>query len=1011
MLMAYSGGIQTFYLRSGQTASGNTTTSLTTPSAFLGTYTGSTVTAEAGANVNYLSNTAGSSALSVQATGITTPGSSSRTHALCQYATDALAAQTIAAGNWTIAFSGQVAAASTNQRWAGIAGLYLVNGSTGAIRQTLQTLAVLGSSSRTSTSALSCFSSSVAVAQVAVTQGDYIVLEIGIQTTKATSGNWTGATVVARDSGSGALSADASTTNATNPTSRLVAPANLSFPFYQESAGGRILGGVASVTIGVSVTAAGSCSIGGTAERFGSVAAIGAGSATLSGVGSTSFGVSVLGTGQLVGGGVSDASFDVVEEQNEFNHEADGSLVLDGPGSVTIDIPAFASGGASVTGFGGLYATAVAAGSGGATLDGEAVQSVGILTGMFGGCSVSGSATVYGTVTNQSSIGEVSFGGIAAAACWPNYIGFAAGSVVVAGAASDHAILHGPAGLGDGLLSGIADSTYCPSHLFVASGGPSFDGSPFVFGTVAADSSGSISLGDFVSADHRPAHALVAFGQLSFVGEAADYADLIESATSGGNSLSCQSDATYRPFHVFAGTGSLLPSGSPILRVAVAEVSDGGHDLGGTGVVHVTVGAGATGGTSIAGNATQAVAVFDIWSGGHRLGGVGIAFGTINQSAAGGTAVAGTASVTVGCTVEGGGEFRLGGLSDRYVTGTFQTSGAFAADGFGQANGSTVVTGDGGAGLSGVSDSIMAFSLATGGAARLGGESQATVAVATAADGGFQIGGIALVDLSAGTLCLANGSAAFGGDATAHIAVGTSSHGPIGVSGDAEVEVRVTVRFLASGGHLISGIAGAALATHFAADGSLGLLGHSEMLLGCVAAVTGQLAIAGTSEATASMRWFGGGSIGLAGGTFMSLTLNHEVGGSLFFAGSLAYAQGYDAPVAICFSGQAICVGPGSVSAEVVFDADGAIAASGYAASGPGIDRDMNGGFAVGNYGGAFMFLETRGRQTIPGGEAPKTTPSTSTAATARSQRDRLRRMRIVPPSSGVVMSIPQPRR
>lgn len=105
---------------------------------------------------------------------------------IAQFISSPLTAQTIGAGasNWQFYACGQVSNAAANFVWAFRHAFYLVNGSTGAIRTTIvgsgTTIQALGSTGRSSTSALTAVATTVSTNSFTATAGDYLVWEWGI---------------------------------------------------------------------------------------------------------------------------------------------------------------------------------------------------------------------------------------------------------------------------------------------------------------------------------------------------------------------------------------------------------------------------------------------------------------------------------------------------------------------------------------------------------------------------------------------------------------------------------------------------------------------------------------------------------------------------------------------------------------------------------------------------------------------------------------------------------------
>jgi hypothetical protein len=109
-----------------------------------------------------------------------------------QFCSIALQAQTVLAGNWLVGFAADVTNAAANLNWTPFLSLYLVNGSTGAIRTTIFALAALtgAAANRTTTSELTCYGT-IAGAGFTASLGDYLVLELGLRLANTNiSGTW-----------------------------------------------------------------------------------------------------------------------------------------------------------------------------------------------------------------------------------------------------------------------------------------------------------------------------------------------------------------------------------------------------------------------------------------------------------------------------------------------------------------------------------------------------------------------------------------------------------------------------------------------------------------------------------------------------------------------------------------------------------------------------------------------------------------------------------------------------
>ena len=124
----------------------------------------------------------------------------------------------IAAGNWTVA----VGIMSTVASWAAVAGLYVVNGTTNAIRSTIFATQVVGASSRSSTSGTySVYSTAVSGAAATMQPWDYLVLKVG---GKNVSGSTQSYTFQVDTNGSTAISSDNVSISASNAQSLIICP-------------------------------------------------------------------------------------------------------------------------------------------------------------------------------------------------------------------------------------------------------------------------------------------------------------------------------------------------------------------------------------------------------------------------------------------------------------------------------------------------------------------------------------------------------------------------------------------------------------------------------------------------------------------------------------------------------------------------------------------------------------------------------------------------------------------
>lgn len=156
-------------------------------------------------------------------TAYTHPASATRTVSAGQWLSPPLAAQDIAAGNWEVGYvlSPNV---STSLTHGGVVSLYLVNGTTGAIRSTIFSFATIGSQGRASTALRTAYSAAVSGAAVTAQAGDFLVLEVGMTATR-TTGSSVAVTLRVRAAGDDVINSD----NAANTDAQsfINAPASL----------------------------------------------------------------------------------------------------------------------------------------------------------------------------------------------------------------------------------------------------------------------------------------------------------------------------------------------------------------------------------------------------------------------------------------------------------------------------------------------------------------------------------------------------------------------------------------------------------------------------------------------------------------------------------------------------------------------------------------------------------------------------------------------------------------
>jgi hypothetical protein len=166
----------TLYLRRDESAPSG----LTLPSGYQGAWD-FTYAPDAGAGAKALDSSPGaaqSGAIpSWGSQGLTTKG-----YGHAQFLSSPLSAQTISAGNWTVAFAALLNNANASFTWAPFVGIYLMNGATGAVRSTIFALAQLTGSAagRSGTGELTGYSTTCSGSSVVASSGDYIAVEIGI---------------------------------------------------------------------------------------------------------------------------------------------------------------------------------------------------------------------------------------------------------------------------------------------------------------------------------------------------------------------------------------------------------------------------------------------------------------------------------------------------------------------------------------------------------------------------------------------------------------------------------------------------------------------------------------------------------------------------------------------------------------------------------------------------------------------------------------------------------------
>jgi hypothetical protein len=178
-----------------------------------------------GSNAIALTDTSGASTLTASVTLTSIANGVSKKGMAAQCVSPLLAAQSISAANWAIGFAAQYASAAANKTWNGWAALYLVNGSTGAIRTTIFGVTAIGSTARTATTYTTCYNASVAGSSATASDGDYLVLELGVQIDNTSGSTLSNQAATVRYANSTTISSDAATN--TTPKSFLNAPAAL----------------------------------------------------------------------------------------------------------------------------------------------------------------------------------------------------------------------------------------------------------------------------------------------------------------------------------------------------------------------------------------------------------------------------------------------------------------------------------------------------------------------------------------------------------------------------------------------------------------------------------------------------------------------------------------------------------------------------------------------------------------------------------------------------------------
>lgn len=198
----------TLYLRLGESAPGG----ITLPSAAQGTWNYSN-SGTLGANSKALDTVAGSSQVATSYNMPPSPGSGNALVAV--FAGNALSAQTIAAGTWTVAWAMQATNANAQPKML----IGFMKGDGTGLRGTVFALGSVGTTVRAATEN-TVYSASISGASVVLSAGDYLYIEVGASAT-----NFTLAGIYA--DGTTAISADAAAT--TDAKSFITCPQTLLF--------------------------------------------------------------------------------------------------------------------------------------------------------------------------------------------------------------------------------------------------------------------------------------------------------------------------------------------------------------------------------------------------------------------------------------------------------------------------------------------------------------------------------------------------------------------------------------------------------------------------------------------------------------------------------------------------------------------------------------------------------------------------------------------------------------
>ena len=237
--------IQKMYLRQGTAA-----TVSPLPSGFLATW-GQSGTLK-GASAQTLSATAGSAQTAVTPTWAALAKGVTTTLGHVQLLSPALAAQSVSAASWTLAYAAAMTNAVSGFSWSGEAALYLVNGATGAARTTIVALGAVGTTGRIVTTEETVYTAALSGAAFTVSDGDYLALEIGIAALTPSGGGAKTPTTDTYADGTTAITADAA--SASSAESLLTAPVALtlySAPVIQTAGVQTLLQGTFAASSGV----------------------------------------------------------------------------------------------------------------------------------------------------------------------------------------------------------------------------------------------------------------------------------------------------------------------------------------------------------------------------------------------------------------------------------------------------------------------------------------------------------------------------------------------------------------------------------------------------------------------------------------------------------------------------------------------------------------------------------------------------------------------------------------